>query len=56
MVSNGMGLGGANRRSGREPDQGNEGRGGTRVVERKLRLTKVSRKEIADKVARHQAD
>ena len=46
---------GGNRRSGRKPDRGNESRGGKRRSRRETAVGK-SRKEMADSVARHQAD
>ena len=59
MVSKGTGVKGATtgprRRSGRKPDQGNAERG---VNRRGLKETAgdESRKEMADRVARHQID
>ena len=50
-----MGGGGSNRKSGREPNQGYEEKGGNRRV-RRIPAVDQSRKEIADRVARHQAD
>ena len=49
------GGGGGNRRSGRKPDEGNADRGGN---SRSRRETAVDerRKEMVDRVARHQAD
>ena len=44
-----------NRRSGRKPDQGNAGRGGNKRSRRETAVDE-SRKETADRVARHQAD
>ena len=43
------------RRSGRKPDQGNGSRGGNRRSIREATADE-SRKETADRVARHQAD
>ena len=51
----GNGGRGGNRRGGRKPDQGNAGRGGDRRSRRETTVDE-SRKEMADKVARHQAD
>ena len=51
----GNGGGGGYRRSGRKPDQGNAERGGNRRSKRETAVDE-SRKEIADRVARHQAD
>ena len=51
----GNGGGGGNRRSGRKPDRGNAERGGNRRGRRETAVDE-SRKEMADRVARHQAD
>ena len=46
---------GNNRRSGRKPDQGRAGRGGNRSSGRETAVDE-NREEMADRVARHQAD
>ena len=51
----GGGGGGGNRRSGIKPDQGNAEMGGSRRSRRETPVDE-SRKEMVDKVARHQAD
>ena len=51
----GNGGRGGNRRSGRKPDQGNAGRGGDSRNRRET-AEDESRIEMADRVARHQAD
>ena len=47
--------GGGNRRSGRKPDQGNAERGGTRRSRWETAVDE-SRKEMAERIARHDAD
>ena len=51
----GIGEMGGNRRSGRKLDQGNAGRGGNRRSRTETTVDDV-RKEMTDRVARHQAD
>ena len=51
----GSGGRGGNSRSGRKPDRGNAGRGGNRRSRRET-AEDESRKEMAERVARHQAD